>query len=129
MLEVAGGAGPAPGMRYPPLTTGAAVGIARLTAGALAFHRRAGDTIGTAMPALVLGLAVALTAALDLAGRCNGGTSGRGRRHRPHPAAPPPCRQAAVRGPVPKTLRIHTSASAATRSASDTFGSMPRRAA
>lgn len=69
VLEVAGGAGLALGMWYPPLTTGAAIGIVLLMAGAIAFHRRAGDAIGTAMPALVLGLAVALTAALDLAGR------------------------------------------------------------
>ncbi|WP_395575061.1 DoxX family protein [Streptomyces sp. BK79] len=69
VLEVIGGAGLALGLWYPPLTTGAAIGIVLLMAGALVFHRRAGDTVVTAMPALVLGLAVALTAALDLAGR------------------------------------------------------------
>ncbi|MBT2414688.1 DoxX family protein [Streptomyces sp. ISL-12] len=68
-LEVLGGAGLALGVWYPPLTTGAAIGIILLMTGALLYHRRAGDPIGTAIPALVLGLAVALTAALDLAGR------------------------------------------------------------
>ncbi|MEU7467564.1 DoxX family protein [Streptomyces sp. NPDC044984] len=69
VLEILGGAGLVLGVWYPPLTTGAAIGIILLMAGALIYHRRAGDPIGTAMPAFTLGLAVALTAALDLAGR------------------------------------------------------------
>ena len=57
VAELAAAAGVLAGIVWPPLGVAAAVGNVLLLAGALAFHRRAGDDIHETVPAIV-GLAI-----------------------------------------------------------------------
>lgn len=64
VCEAAAVIGLVAGLFWRPLALAAAVGVILLMIGAVGFHRKAGDSVGRAAPALlVLALAVAVTAA------------------------------------------------------------------
>jgi hypothetical protein len=62
-LELAGVAGVLIGLAWPPLGIAAAIGLALLSIGALAFHIKASDRIVDMAPA-VIGIALAVAAAV-----------------------------------------------------------------
>jgi hypothetical protein len=62
-LELAGVAGVLIGLAFPPIGIAAAIGLALLSIGAIAFHIKASDRVVDMAPA-VIGLALAATAVL-----------------------------------------------------------------
>jgi DoxX-like family len=62
-LELAGVAGVLVGLAWPPIGIAAAIGLALLSIGALAFHLRASDRVVDMVPA-VIGLALAAATAV-----------------------------------------------------------------
>ena len=62
-LEVAGVAGVLVGLAWPPIGIAAAIGLALLSIGALAFHIRASDRVADMAPA-VIGIALAAATAV-----------------------------------------------------------------
>jgi hypothetical protein len=62
-LELAGVAGVLAGLLWPPIGIAAAIGLALLSIGAVAFHLRASDRIAEMVPA-VIGIALAAATAV-----------------------------------------------------------------
>ena len=62
-LELAGVAGVLVGLAWPPIGIAAAIGLALLSIGALAFHIRASDRVADMVPA-VIGIALAAATAV-----------------------------------------------------------------
>lgn len=62
-LELAGVAGVLAGLAWPPIGIAAAIGLALLSIGALAFHLRASDRVAEMVPA-VIGIALAAATAV-----------------------------------------------------------------
>ena len=65
-LEIAAAAGLIAGLAHPAPGMAAATGLALLMTGAVVTHLRSGDHLKAALPALAVGLAAVVTAALPL---------------------------------------------------------------